>query len=149
MLCAGFGKRWTRHREITLFIDARKHISVLISSATNHGRRAYSALRNQLSVLRIRVHADIYAIMVNDCDFEHDGDCGVCVRCGFTICGHSPPIRRRCDVQPPPGLGDMVAAGLTAVGITKERVSAAIGGPCGCDKRQAALNDIGRKFGIG
>ena len=48
-----------------------------------------------------------------------------------------------------PGLGDMVSSALTAVGITKERVSAAIGRPCGCAKRQAALNDIGRKFGIG
>jgi len=48
-----------------------------------------------------------------------------------------------------PGLGDMVAAGLTSIGITKERVSAAIGKPCGCEKRQEALNDIGRKFGIG
>lgn len=48
-----------------------------------------------------------------------------------------------------PGLGDMVAAGLSAIGITKERVSAAVGGDCGCNKRQEALNNIGRKFGIG
>lgn len=47
------------------------------------------------------------------------------------------------------GLGDMVADGLAAVGITKERVSNAIGRPCGCDKRQKRLNDIGRRFGIG
>ena len=51
--------------------------------------------------------------------------------------------------HPRPGLGDMVASALSAVGITKERVSAAIGKPCGCDQRQEALNDIGRKFGIG
>jgi hypothetical protein len=57
------------------------------------------------------------------------------------ISNPDPPVR--------PGLGDMVAAGLNAVGITKERVSAIVGGPCGCDKRQAALNDLGRKFGIG
>lgn len=43
----------------------------------------------------------------------------------------------------------MVAAGLTAVGITKERVAAVVGGDCGCDQRQEALNDLGRKFGIG
>ena len=48
-----------------------------------------------------------------------------------------------------PGLGDMVASGLSAIGITKERVSAAIGKPCGCAKRQAALNELGRRIGIG
>ena len=47
-----------------------------------------------------------------------------------------------------PGLGDMVAAGLAAVGITKERVSKAVGGDCGCQKRQEALNARGRKIGI-
>ena len=47
------------------------------------------------------------------------------------------------------GLGDMVAAGLSAIGITKERVSKALGGDCGCKKRQAKLNELGRKFGIG
>ena len=48
-----------------------------------------------------------------------------------------------------PGLGDRVASALAAVGITKERVSKALGKPCGCAKRQAKLNDIGRRFGIG
>jgi len=48
-----------------------------------------------------------------------------------------------------PGLGDIVASGLSAIGITKERVSAAIGKPCGCAKRQAALNELGRRMGIG
>ena len=43
----------------------------------------------------------------------------------------------------------MVAAGLTAIGITKERVSAAIGRPCACGQRQEALNELGRKIGIG
>ena len=44
----------------------------------------------------------------------------------------------------------MVAAGLSAVGITPERVSKALGvKDCGCKKRQAALNEFGRKFGIG
>jgi hypothetical protein len=68
-----------------------------------------------------------------------------CRVCGAAVSG--PHVIRNCGT--PPGLGDMVAAGLNAVGITKERVSAIVGGPCGCDKRQAALNDIGRKFGIG
>jgi hypothetical protein len=48
-----------------------------------------------------------------------------------------------------PGLGDMVKAGLSAIGITEERVSRAIGRPCGCSKRAEALNALGRKIGIG
>lgn len=52
-----------------------------------------------------------------------------------------------------PGLGDIVAAGLDAIGVTKERVQAvasAVGvKDCGCKKRQEALNNLGRKFGIG
>jgi len=47
------------------------------------------------------------------------------------------------------GLGDMVAAGLSAIGITKDRVSKALGRPCGCAERQARLNELGRKLGIG
>jgi hypothetical protein len=43
----------------------------------------------------------------------------------------------------------MVADGLASVGITKDRVSKAIGRPCGCAKRQDKLNELGRKFGIG
>lgn len=48
-----------------------------------------------------------------------------------------------------PGLGDMVANGLASVGITKEWVSAVLGRDCGCDKRQAALNELGKRLGIG
>lgn len=48
-----------------------------------------------------------------------------------------------------PGLGDMVAAWLSAVGITKERVSAIVG-DCGCPERQQKLNELGHKYlGIG
>ena len=49
---------------------------------------------------------------------------------------------------PRPGIGDAVAAGLAAVGITPERVSKAIGKPCGCAKRKKALNQVGRKLGL-
>jgi hypothetical protein len=86
--------------------------------------------------------------MVSDCDFTYDADCGTCQRCGYRLCGAKPPIRRRCDSQPA-GLGDMVASGLSAIGITKERVSAVVGGDCGCAKRQEALNELGRRVGIG
>ena len=51
--------------------------------------------------------------------------------------------------KPKPGLGDMVAAGLAAIGVTKERVSTLVGGDCGCAKRQETLNNIGRRIGIG
>lgn len=47
------------------------------------------------------------------------------------------------------GLGDIVASGLAAVGITKQRVSQALGKPCNCGQRQEALNDLGRRLGIG
>ena len=49
------------------------------------------------------------------------------------------------------GLGDVIAAGLAAVGITKERVANAIGvDDCGCPKRQEQLNAFGWKWlGIG
>jgi hypothetical protein len=57
---------------------------------------------------------------------------------------------RRLEDRLRPGLGDMVAAGLSAVGITPERVSAALGvKDCGCKKRQQQLNDLGRRIGIG
>ena len=49
----------------------------------------------------------------------------------------------------PAGLGDKVASALESIGITKERVSSALGRDCGCAKRQAALNELGRKVGIG
>lgn len=56
----------------------------------------------------------------------------------------------RCGQDVIAGLGDMVAAGLSAIGITPERVSKALGvKDCGCKKRAEALNRIGRKFGIG
>lgn len=56
-------------------------------------------------------------------------------------------IRNR--IQKRRGLGDIVKAGLSALGITEQRVSKAIGKPCGCGKRAEKLNELGRKFGIG
>lgn len=47
------------------------------------------------------------------------------------------------------GLGDMIADGLSAIGITKKRVAKVFGKRCGCKKRQARLNQIGRRLGIG
>lgn len=70
-------------------------------------------------------------------------------------CGHVAnrlPTFRKCkpvSKPAPRGLGDMVAAGLSAAGITKERVSRLLGKPCGCKKRQDALNKLGKRLGIG
>ena len=47
------------------------------------------------------------------------------------------------------GLGDLVHAGLHAVGITPARVSRVLGRPCGCGRRRAAWNRWGRRLGIG
>lgn len=42
--------------------------------------------------------------------------------------------------------GDQLATALEAVGVTKERVSAWLGKPCGCPERQAKLNRLGAWF---
>jgi hypothetical protein len=77
---------------------------------------------------------------VKYCAFEN----GRCARCGH-VARHGRHVR-----QCRSGLGDMVATGLSAVGITKERVSKLLGGDCGCGERQRKLNEIGRKYlGIG
>lgn len=48
--------------------------------------------------------------------------------------------------HPRKGLGDHVADGLAAVGITKERVARWTGKKdCGCKKRQELLNKLGQK----
>jgi hypothetical protein len=79
--------------------------------------------------------------MHRDCDIDPAS-----LRC--RVCGaavSSPSVRRNCGT-PPPGLGDRVAAGLSSIGITKQRVEAVVGGPCGCPERQAALNAAGAKY---
>ena len=43
------------------------------------------------------------------------------------------------------GLGDYVAKGLSAVGVTPEKVSKVIGRDCGCNKRKQRLNKLGKK----
>ena len=67
-----------------------------------------------------------------------------------TACG-APQInpRQLCGTWQP-GLGDLVHAGLGAVGITPERVAAALGvDDCGCEERRQWLNEVGRAVGIG
>ncbi len=82
--------------------------------------------------------------------FNADG-AAVCTKCGACLPGY--PKNNACNcASRRPGLGDMVAAGLDAIGVTKERVQAvasAVGvKDCGCAKRQAALNRLGEKLGL-
>lgn len=75
-----------------------------------------------------------------NCDIDRES-----LRC--RVCGARvtrPDTRRNCG--PAQGLGDYVAAGLSAIGITKDRVEAVVGGPCGCGERQAWLNEAGEKW---
>ena len=80
-------------------------------------------------------------------DFKSCGDSflGLCVRCGAVVKVPSPSgVVAICNQRP--GLGDLAAAGLAAVGITKDRFKAIVGGPCGCDERQAWMNAAGEKW---
>jgi hypothetical protein len=97
--------------------------------------------RAQLEAICRQRGYDLEAAM--PCVVSQDGDL-------WTIDETHAAYPRRRNTPPRRGLGDMVAAGLSAVGITPERVSAALGvKDCGCKKRQQQLNEIGRKFGIG
>ena len=75
------------------------------------------------------------------------GDDGKCIQCWRPLKCH---VTRMCPqgsaAVGKPGLGDYVEKALTAVGITKERVEKITGKPCGCGKRQEALNRLGRKL---
>lgn len=68
----------------------------------------------------------------------------VCRKCGRSI--SAAHVRRTCKQSQRRGLGDMVKAGLSAFGITEDRVSKAIGKPCGCSERAKKLNALGHKY---
>lgn len=68
----------------------------------------------------------------------------LCRVCGSRV--SAPNVRRNCGNPPKPGLGDIVKVGLSAIGITEERVSNAIGRPCGCGERAEMLNAVGAKY---
>lgn len=62
--------------------------------------------------------------------------------CGWRVpCSPGSVTLHNCG----PGLGDAVAAGLAAVGITPERVAAVTGRPCRCKQRQQAMNEWGSR----
>lgn len=75
------------------------------------------------------------------CDIDPLSLC--CRVCGSRV--SAPNVLRHCGLFES-GLGDMVAAGLSAIGITKQRVEAVVGGPCGCPERQAAMNAAAAKW---
>jgi hypothetical protein len=97
-------------------------------------------IRCHLRHLEARCRERGYALeQVRPCIVSQDGD-------QITVDETHPAYPRERQ----PGLGDMVAAGLSAVGITPERVSKALGvKDCGCKKRQKMLNEVGRRLGIG
>lgn len=73
--------------------------------------------------------------------------CGECPQCGRVL--EKCHVQRRCpkgSSAVKPGLGDYVEKALSAIGITKERVEKFTGKPCGCGKRQEALNRFGRRL---
>ena len=72
-----------------------------------------------------------------------------CTVCGRLARHRNTNVHAECRGPQPMGLGDMVAAGLSYVGITKERVAALVGGDCGCQQRQQFLNEAGKAIGIG
>lgn len=89
--------------------------------------------------------------MTRPCRFVFTDGIWVCRQCGRKAKASSdtPPVAV-CKQRL--GLGDIVAAGLDAAGITKERVqrvASAVGiKDCGCAHRQAVLNQLGARMGL-
>lgn len=98
------------------------------------------------------------------CPLPHSSAGAVCPVCGFELLHTLPKVPKVVcgsfgnNPKPPKattsfqGLGDLVEAGLTRIGITKESWIAwkdAHGWPptCNCDARRIWLNEFGRKFG--
>lgn len=83
------------------------------------------------------------------CDLDNDAK--TCPHCGYKA--KRLPTYRECRPVPeqqwqPIAVGDLVERGLTAIGITKERVEAFTRtegqpGGCGCGSRQKWLNEKG------
>ena len=67
-----------------------------------------------------------------------------------TVCGAPRINARQVCGSWTPGLGDYVHSALSAVGITPDRVAAALGvEDCGCEERRQTLNEWGYAIGIG
>jgi hypothetical protein len=88
---------------------------------------------------------------INYCSFSANTKGSRCERCGHALrSDYSQSPSRMCDIREAPraGLGDYVATGLANVGITKKFVEGIVGGPCGCEERQEALNELGKGMGL-
>lgn len=109
------------------------------------------------------------------CQFDVTGEHFVCKNCGlrvptrlftkgkpFVACtkvtaeANSSGGRPQPPTPPPVvrGLGDLMADGLSAIGVTKDRVSAVARAAgvkdCGCGRRQQWMNKMGQKYlGVG
>jgi hypothetical protein len=76
-----------------------------------------------------------------NCDFS---DTLTCPRCGYRAKQRNTFRRCRPPEEPKPVLvGDLVAAGLERIGITKELASKVVGKDCGCARRQSWMNQQG------
>ena len=90
------------------------------------------------------------------CHFESFETGWKCSVCGYIypkmtslppqkVCNHSTPRLSRqhhTSQHEHLELGDLVEKALTAVGITKERVTKLLGRPCKCGQRQERLNEL-------
>lgn len=90
------------------------------------------------------------------CDFDETMRCS---RCGYRA--DKLPHYRHCQTIeemtrshldawahgrikiPPLRLGSMIAAGLTTIGVTEERVKKIVGKDCGCAARKSKLDAVG------
>lgn len=105
-------------------------------------------MRLHLSDVLVRAHQRGYSREeIQPCLIEHLGDGWYEV----DVNHHAYPRRpKEGECRQERGLGDYIAAGLDAVGITKERVQALASTvgikDCGCKGRQAAANALGAKY---
>jgi len=90
---------------------------------------------------------DAELLMTKACTHNLSYDDGN-VRCAvlgdgpFERCGGCQSFERSNRNRSMQGLGDAIERGLSAIGITKQRVEKVTGKDCGCAKRKKALNDL-------
>ena len=91
------------------------------------------------------------------CDFN--AETLRCGRCGYLakriptyrVCRTIPEMAEKIAVEqstyrisvPPLPIGTAISRGLSAVGITPEKIKRVLGRDCGCDKRKSALDAVG------
>ncbi len=76
-----------------------------------------------------------------------------CTRCGIVLAPTPHEVQYIHCECPILGVGDYMAKGLAAFGITKERVAwvgkqFGLSGCFGCDQRQESMNEAGKKIGL-